>query len=52
MHKKNNKSNKNSKNFLLEQEIEDLISPDDVAKIIAFMASEDAKELKGTVFTN
>ena len=36
----------------LKNQINELISPDDVAKIIAFMASEDAKELKGTVFTN
>ena len=50
MHKKKYKSDK--KNFFPEQEIDDLISPDDVAKIIAFMASEEAKELKGTVFTN
>ncbi len=36
----------------LKNQINELISPDDVAKIVAFMASEDAKELKGTVFTN
>ena len=36
----------------LKNQINKLISPDDVAKIITFMASEDAKELKGTVFTN
>ena len=36
----------------LKNQINELISPDDVAKIIAFMASEDAKELKGTIFTN
>ena len=43
---------KNINSIPLENQINELISPDDVANIIAFMASEDAKELKGTVFTN
>tara|TARA_Y100000590_G_scaffold469919_1_gene660670 strand:+ start:37679 stop:38422 length:744 start_codon:yes stop_codon:yes gene_type:complete len=43
---------KNINSIPLENQINELISPDDVANIIVFMASEDAKELKGTVFTN
>jgi hypothetical protein len=35
----------------LEDKLNDLTSPDDVAKIIAFMASDEANLLKGTVFT-
>ena len=35
----------------LGDEINALTSPDDVAKIIAFMASDEAKLLQGTVFT-
>ena len=31
--------------------IEQLTSPADVAEIVAFMASDEAKLLKGTVFT-
>ena len=35
----------------LEDQLDELTSPDDVAKIIAFMASDEANLLKGTVFT-
>lgn len=35
----------------IQDKIASLSSPDDVAKIIAFMASDEAKLLKGTVFT-
>lgn len=41
--------NKSSEN--VDDLIEQLTSPEDVAEIVAFMASDEAKLLKGTVFT-
>ena len=35
----------------IDQRIDSLNDPDDVARIVAFMASDEAKLLRGTVFT-